>query len=139
MNDPVDKILARLDGVKRTQKGWIARCPAHDDRNPSLSIARGDDGRVLMRCWAGCSALDIVQSIGLDLGDLFHKEHNTHQGRQRLYPSARQILEVIKRDVWIVLIAAQDTHNGKLLSDSDMESLTQSVANLQKIIGACNA
>jgi hypothetical protein len=42
-----DDILARLKGVHRSGDGWMARCPAHDDQNPSLSISCGQDGRIL--------------------------------------------------------------------------------------------
>lgn len=51
--------------------GWSARCPGHDDRNASLSIAEGKDGRILLRCHAGCSAESIVSALGMNLADLF--------------------------------------------------------------------
>ena len=41
-------ILAPLDAVRRQGSGWTARCPVHDDRNPSLSIKQGEDGRALV-------------------------------------------------------------------------------------------
>lgn len=67
------RLLDRLEGVRATVKGrWIARCPAHDDRRPSLSICETDD-RVLLHCWAGCEAADIVAAVGLRLADLFDK------------------------------------------------------------------
>jgi hypothetical protein len=47
--------LSRALGGRRSGRGWVARCPAHDDRQPSLSIADGADGRLLLRCFAGCS------------------------------------------------------------------------------------
>jgi len=47
--------LGRLAGVRRVRSGWVARCPAHHDREPSLSIAQGTGGRLLMHCFAGCS------------------------------------------------------------------------------------
>ena len=47
----------------RTGRGWIARCPAHDDRNPSLSIADGADGRILVTCFAGCSWMAIRDAL----------------------------------------------------------------------------
>jgi hypothetical protein len=52
---------------------WKARCPAHDDRTPSLSIATGKDGRVLLRCWAGCDTLAVLRALGLDWSDLFER------------------------------------------------------------------
>lgn len=68
-----DRLLSRLDGVRTTAKGkWIARCPAHGDKNPSLSICAVDD-RILVHCWAGCTAGDVVAAAGLRLADLFDR------------------------------------------------------------------
>lgn len=68
---PTDRVLARLDGVIETGNGWKARCPAHDDEHPSLSVDRGEDGRCLLHCFAGCTVEDITQALGLGVGDLF--------------------------------------------------------------------
>jgi len=70
---PIDRILASLSDVKLTGNGWIARCPAHDDRTPSLSVAEGDDHRILIRCHAGCTADAICSAMGISTGDLFPK------------------------------------------------------------------
>jgi hypothetical protein len=51
-------------------KQWTAKCPAHDDRNPSLSISEGDDGKVLLNCHTGCDINDICVSLGYELSDL---------------------------------------------------------------------
>jgi hypothetical protein len=48
-------ILSALQGVRRTVTGWVARCPAHDDHSPSLSIGLGATGTVVLYCHAGCS------------------------------------------------------------------------------------
>jgi hypothetical protein len=68
---PLETLLAKLPGAKKTGTGWSARCPAHDDRRASLSIALGDDGVVLVRCHAGCDPAAILAAIGLKLADLF--------------------------------------------------------------------
>jgi len=69
---PIDDLLSRLEAVTPAGNGrWKARCPAHDDRNPSLSITAGDDGTALVRCWAGCTTESVCESIGLTLSDLF--------------------------------------------------------------------
>lgn len=70
---PLELVLGKLDRVHRKTdgEGWTARCPAHEDRNPSLTIAEGDDGRVLVTCWAGCTADQVVHALGLELADLF--------------------------------------------------------------------
>ena len=55
----------------RARGGWIARCPAHDDRRASLSIGAGHDGRVLLHCHARCTPDAICAATGLELRDLF--------------------------------------------------------------------
>lgn len=57
--------IARALGARRHGRApnWSARCPAHDDRNPSLSISIGDDGRTLLYCHAGCSFLSIIDAL----------------------------------------------------------------------------
>lgn len=67
----VETILARLNNVKRTGTGWSARCPAHDDRENSLSIGEGEDGRVLLYCHAGCTVESVAAAIGITVADLF--------------------------------------------------------------------
>jgi hypothetical protein len=68
------RLLERLEGVKRTGPGrWVAKCPSHDDKNPSLSVREADDGRVLIKCWAGCSSAEITAAVGLRLADLFER------------------------------------------------------------------
>jgi len=81
----VDAVLGRLHGIRRTGKGWSARCPAHEDRQNSLSVAAGDDGRVLLKCFAGCPAEQIVAAIGLTMRDLFPAA----EGRGRDIPVGR--------------------------------------------------
>ena len=67
---PIELLLSKLPEAKRRGAGWHARCPAHDDRRPSLSIAEGDDGRALVHCHAGCTPPAIVEAVGLNLADL---------------------------------------------------------------------
>lgn len=66
----VQAILDSLSSVRRIGRQWIARCPAHDDHRPSLAIGQGSDGRILVRCFAGCSADQVVEAMGLRLADL---------------------------------------------------------------------
>ena len=68
---PINFVLSRLKNVRRSGDGNQASCPCHDDQSPSLSVLEGDDGRVLLKCFAGCTAEDIVRSIGLTMADLF--------------------------------------------------------------------
>jgi hypothetical protein len=55
--------IAKALGGRKTGAAWMARCPAHDDRTPSLSIADAKDGRVLVRCHAGCDQCDVIAAL----------------------------------------------------------------------------
>ena len=66
-----DLILSKLDKVSGNGVNYKARCPAHDDNTPSLSILFNPDGRTLIHCHAGCEASDILEAIGLSLTDLY--------------------------------------------------------------------
>jgi len=93
MSNRAENILNLLDGVKVSGVGeWQALCPSHDDKNPSLSIKETSDGTMLLRCWAGCNASEIVGAMGLGLSDLFPKVDHSYQARtaSRALIEARQ-------------------------------------------------
>ena len=78
--DPVQDILSRLQGVKQTAPTqWQARCPAHDDRHASLCIGRGDEGRALIKCQAGCSSMQVCQALDLPLRAMFPPKSGPRQ------------------------------------------------------------
>lgn len=70
----VDDVLERLHDhdcrPRKSGAGWSARCPAHDDKNPSLSISEGREGGVVVHCHAGCTTERVCTALGLDLTDL---------------------------------------------------------------------
>ena len=72
---PCDRIVGLLETLgcnpRPNGSGWTARCPAHDDRNPSLSIREADDGTVLVKCFAGCALDSVLEKVGLRSRDLF--------------------------------------------------------------------
>lgn len=70
----LSSFLDLLDHPRRSGRNWVARCPAHADRSPSLSISEGTDGRILLRCWSGCTADEITAALGLSFRDLFPDE-----------------------------------------------------------------
>lgn len=66
-----EEFLSRLESVKPVRGGgWVARCPAHDDRNPSLNVSERD-GKILLKCHAGCDVRSIVDVLGLTMSALF--------------------------------------------------------------------
>ena len=64
-------LLDRLEQVTGGKGRWMACCPAHQDKSPSLAITEVDD-RVLVYCFAGCETSDITAAIGLNVADLFY-------------------------------------------------------------------
>ena len=93
-----DQVLARFRNLRRSRRGWTARCPAHDDRANSLSIAIGDDHRTLVHCFTGCRTSEIAAAAGLTTRDLFANGHApSASGRAR--PRALSPLEEARRDV----------------------------------------
>jgi len=70
-------IVSRLESCRPAGNGkWMARCPAHADKGPSLSIRDVGDGRTLLHCFAGCGANDVLTAIGLELSDLYPPSDN---------------------------------------------------------------
>lgn len=68
----IDIILDRLEKVRPSgNKQWMACCPSHADKSPSLGLKELSDGRILINCLAGCGAADVLHSIGLTLSDLY--------------------------------------------------------------------
>lgn len=69
---PIDLFLSRIKKVPPSRNGkYMVCCPNHDDRSPSLAVSEGDEGQLLLHCFAGCEVYDIVESVGLTLSDLF--------------------------------------------------------------------
>jgi putative DNA primase/helicase len=60
----IDRVLERVRDARAHNAYFMARCATHDDREPSLSISEGEDGRVLLNCFAGCDVNTIVARMG---------------------------------------------------------------------------
>ena len=120
----IQDFLHLLQGVKpKGRDQWMACCPAHQDSDPSMSIALTPDGKILLRCWAGCSALDVVASMNLSLSDLFPNQDYSRpmafaerERRQREQTVAR-----IDQERLVIALAESDRRAGKRLSRADME------------------
>ena len=111
----VEELLSRLEFVKKVKDGrWQARCPAHNDRTPSLAVTECADGRILIHCHSGCGAHNIVTAVGLEWDVLFP------EGSQNYRPMFRSKQSLETNEV-ILLIAKSDRENGKKLSKSDLE------------------
>lgn len=106
---PIDMILGLLSGVKPTDDcKWMARCPAHGDKTPSLSVAEGDRGRVLLHCFAGCSFDKICVALDIDKRELLQADDRRVPASQhprkpsdnrRSYPSMDDAVRAVTEQV----------------------------------------
>ena len=121
----VAALLAQLEGVKRTGPGsWIANCPAHDDRSPSLSVRALDDGRTLIYCFAQCFADDVVSAVGMTLADLMpSRAIGHHVPRERRPFNAQDVLACLDTELTIATLATLDISKGKLPTEVERERL----------------
>jgi hypothetical protein len=122
----VDILLTRLDHVRQTGPGrWIARCPAHEDRGPSLSIRELPDGAILVHDFAGCETQAVLAAVGLAWRDLYpdrpHHEH--HRKGKRRPRQDKSVLLALQHEALVVTIAAADEARGAALCDADRERL----------------
>jgi len=74
-----ENILSRLSGVRKSGQGWIARCPAHEDGNASLSVTITESGRLLAHCFSGCAFNEIREALGL-VGERFTPSPRKEEG-----------------------------------------------------------
>ncbi|GJH04487.1 DNA primase [Paraburkholderia terrae] len=135
---PAQLVLDHLQGVRATGHGrWIARCPAHRDRRPSLAITEKANGALLLHCFAGCEIDDIVAAVGLDLSDLFPPRkagvHSTKPAMRRF--SAEQVLRTATLElIEIVLIVGAIDRRGSVTA-TERDRLRLSVSRLMAAEG----
>jgi len=128
----VNKLLDRVANPKLSAPGrWMCKCPAHEDRGPSLSIRELEDGRVLIHCFAGCGSGDVLAAIGLKMSDLFDKPLAHHLSPIRSRFSARELIDLTAHEVTVAAMLALKAQSAPL-SDDDAQRLRQAASRLGK-------
>ena len=85
-------VLSRFQCLRPARQAgfWTARCPAHDDRSPSMSLWVGRNGCLCLGCWSGCAKTLILRAVGLTWADLFPpKETAQRTTGRRLMPTCQ--------------------------------------------------
>lgn len=100
-----ETLVSRLQGVRSTGNNrWVAKCPAHSDRGPSLSVTERD-GKLLFHCFAGCEAEDVLGAVGLSWSDVLPER----DGEARPQPiPAMQVLEAVTREIMVAALLATE-------------------------------
>lgn len=126
MNNLINALGSNIK--ERGRDRWVARCPVHNDKDFAMSISQAVDGSVIAHCHAcGANGLDLYQSLGLDLDELFG-------GRERDYfaiPS--EIKESYELDLWVLMIGCSDYKKGISISYKDKKRLRLARARVKGI------
>lgn len=116
-------ILHHFEGVRKTGPDkFQARCPAHADKSPSLSIREMADGRVLLHCFAGCEVEAVLGAVGLTFRDVM-PERLGDFSRERPAFTASDALRALAKEAGLVAIAASDLVHQKPYSPEDYSRL----------------
>jgi CHC2 zinc finger len=126
MSAQLENLLSHLDKVKRTGKdSYLACCPAHADKSPSLTVREASDGRILIHCFAGCDTESVLSSIGMTFDDLF-PERDIQPGK----PDRRPF------EVLIVAHAGRSILDKSAYSEADQARLITAVHRIQSAVAA---
>ncbi len=133
--DAVGRLLDRLSGVRPTCTGrWIARCPAHEDHSPSLSIRDVGD-RVLVHCFSGCPVDDVLSAVGLTLADLYTRPLSGARpadGYSRIQSrlSASDALVALDHELTVAVLILSDIVAQRRISETKLSRLIQAAARI---------
>ena len=131
---PVERLLPLLDKVRQTHSGqWIACCPAHDDRSPSLGVLEAEDGKLVMNCLAGCDITEILSVLGMAWPDLF-PDNPTPTRTKRPYWNPKDLLAVRKDEFFRLACGWGRFRRGETLSDQDLERMDLACERILKML-----
>lgn len=128
--NPVEMLLQRLEGVKRSGLSWRACCPSCGGRSDKVSITAAGSGTVLLHAFCGCTPADVLAAVGLRLSDLFPKPLRplTDIDRREARRRAREAgwgaaLDVLCKEAAVIEIAARQLARWQCLSPEDEKRL----------------
>ena len=125
-------ILDRLDRVKQAGDGsWVACCPAHQDKTPSLSIKLMPDGKWLIHCFSGCDWRDVLAAVGLRPSDLFPPSDPASRARYRERAISAHGAGALQFANLVAAAAKADLDSGKVLSDRDIDTLGSAIRTIE--------
>jgi hypothetical protein len=134
----VENLLSLLESVKLTgRQKWMAACPAHDDGHPSLAISALDDGRILIHCFAGCGAAEVLMALDLDFSALYPDTPSSLPKVRKPW-SASDVLSAVALEVLLAWHFANKMSSGETITEADRERLLLCAARLQQALEVVN-
>jgi hypothetical protein len=131
-----ERLLSHLSGVKNTGNNkWLALCPAHDDRSPSLAIKQSDD-RLLIRCFAGCGYLDVLAAVGLDASALFPERCPDPNEPRRKPPrfNKSELFDLAISEAGILALGWNDLLTNCSVTDTDRERVQRAYSTVMDLL-----
>lgn len=134
----IDVLLARLAGVRKSKpNAWMSKCPAHDDSSPSLAITYVEDGRILIHCFAGCEAGDVLTAVGMSMRDLFPEALAHHLPQRRLGVSGFDVVNAMRHETTVLAMIAQEIGKGRVDEES-RERAKLAADRIQTALSLCD-
>ena len=134
---PLDLLLPHLEGVRRTGQGrYVARCPAHGDKHPSLAIRETDDGVLLLHCFAGCDVGSVVGAVGLDISSLYPQKQAANRKPERRPFNTNDLLILAAWESLVASLVSSDIAHGR--DSADRQRLLTAASRLQHIAEVAN-
>jgi hypothetical protein len=133
-----ENLLSRLDKVQPKGSGkWVARCPAHGDKSPSLAISETNDDRILIHCFAGCTTQEVLQSIGMTFDDLFPAKQGSEAFQKRIHRpfSIAQIIAAFQLELIIAVQILGGFSRGDMLPSGTLELAGTTAQNIARLAG----
>lgn len=139
----LDLLLEKLEGVRPRGNGkYTALCPAHEDKHPSLAIAEKENGAIVMHCFAGCGAGEILEMLGLDFAALYPQntrpeQHNCKPFKRPFDP--RHIFAAVAGEALTVVQFSRQLASGTPLSGDDHDRLVLAIQRILTGLELMNA
>ena len=128
----LDQLLGLLPNATRENGQYRASCPTNfhknGDKSRGLYIAEGSKGQILLNCFAGCTAEDIVSTLGLNMSDLYT---DTPERVNALQPSLRDLWEASQNELRVVHCALGWIEDAKELSEEDLPRLKLAIKRIR--------
>jgi len=136
VNASIDVLLQRLEAVQKSGNGWRARCPACGGRSRKVSVTE-TEGRVLVFCFGGCPAIEVLAAVGLGWPDVMPPRTwpQSPEERRRARRAIREAgwasaLSVLALEAKVILFAARELHITGGLEIEDGKRLAEAVKRI---------
>ena len=129
----INTFLNHLDKVRKNGSDkWMACCPGHDDKSPSLAIKEGNDGKIILHCFAGCPTESIVSALNLEMSDLFAQKLSIVKNPSQI--PRRKLETALIHELMVLNIAINSRHERHPIHADDKDREQLSVKRIPALI-----